>query len=251
MSVILETRALVKRFGGLTVTDSLDFALEEGELHAVIGPNGAGKSTLVNLLSGELGPSSGQVILCGREVTHLDATRRAHLGLSRSYQISSLFKDFTVLQNVTMAMLATHGGGWGFWRDAGADRALLERARQALDDAGLGHRACHSAGALAHGEKRQLEIAMALAREPRILLLDEPLAGMSQRESLELVQRLRRLKRRYSMLLIEHDMDAVFALADRATVLVYGKSIACGRPDEVRADEQVRQAYLGEEGGEF
>ena len=251
MPVVLETRALVKRFGGLTVTDGLDFSLEEGELHAVIGPNGAGKSTLVNLLSGELGPTSGRVFMDQDEVTHLNATQRAQLGLSRSYQISSLFKDFTVLQNVTMSLMAAYGGGWSFWRSADSHHNLMEQARESLEEAGLSHRADHRADTLAHGEKRQLEIAMALARKPRILLLDEPLAGMSQSESMELVQRLRGLKKRYSMVLIEHDMNAVFALADRATVLVYGKSIACGHPDAVREDPQVRQAYLGDEGEEY
>ncbi|HSV80851.1 MAG TPA: ABC transporter ATP-binding protein [Ramlibacter sp.] len=250
MAAVLETRALVKRFGGLTVTDGLDFTLEEGELHAVIGPNGAGKSTLVNLLSGELGPSSGDVLLHGRNVTQLNATQRARLGLSRSYQVSSIFPGFTVLQNVVMAILPACGGGWSFWREASNDRARVARAEEALELAGLAHRAGRSAGELAHGEKRQLEIAMALAGHPRVLLLDEPLAGMSQRESLEMVQRLRQLKARYSMLLIEHDMKAVFALADRATVLVYGKSLACGRPEDLRGNEQVKEAYLGEEGGE-
>lgn len=248
MQAVLETHSLSKKFGGLKVTDDLNFSLMKGELHAVIGPNGAGKSTLINLLSGELEPNSGQVLLQGRDVTSMNATQRARQGLNRSYQITSLFNEFTVLQNVMTAMLPAQGGGWSFWCDAESDHSLAERVEKLLEDVGLAAQRTRKVGSLAYGEKRQLEIAMALATEPSILLLDEPLAGMSQVESLELVQRLKQLKGRFTILLIEHDMDAVFSLADRATVLVYGRSIACGTPEELRANEAVREAYLGNEG---
>jgi branched-chain amino acid transport system ATP-binding protein len=255
MTASLRTDNLIKRFGGLTATDSVSLTIEATELHAIIGPNGAGKSTLIGQLSGELRPDSGSILLFGEDVTNKNAAARARLGLARSYQISQICKDFSVLQNVMMAALATarrkhnDSAGWlaSITRPMRSDKVLTERARLAIEQVGLTARAETPAAVLAHGEQRQLEIAMALALEPRILLLDEPLAGMSKGESETMVQLLLRLKGHYPMLLVEHDMDAVFALADRVSVLVYGAIIACDSPAQIRDNAQVRQAYLGDE----
>jgi branched-chain amino acid transport system ATP-binding protein len=244
---LLEARGLIKRFGGLTATDNLDLAVEPGEIHAVIGPNGAGKTTLIAQLSGELKPNAGTIRFAGEDVTALSAPARSQRGLARSFQITSVFRGFTALDNVALSIQAHDGHSFRFWRDARSEATLREPARAILQEVGLGHRADVLAASLAHGEQRQLEIAMALATKPRMLLLDEPMAGMGREESERMVALLRRLKGRETILLIEHDMDVVFALADRITVLVYGRAIATGAPAEIRANADVRQAYLGED----
>jgi branched-chain amino acid transport system ATP-binding protein len=219
----------------------------DGELHAIIGPNGAGKTTLIAQLSGELQPTSGRIRFAGEDVTGLGAAARSLKGLARSFQITSLCREFTALENVALAVQAHQGHSFRFWRRADRDPRLIEPAREILDRVGLAARADVPAGRLAHGEQRQLDVAVALATNPRLLLLDEPMAGMGREESQRMVALLQGLKRRYAILLIEHDMDAVFALADRISVLVYGRCIATGTPDEIRADPQVREAYLGDE----
>ncbi len=243
---LLAVTGLVKRFGGLTATDGVDLTVEPGEVHAVIGPNGAGKTTLINQLSGELRPDAGTIRLDGVDVTALPVYRRALLGLGRSYQITSVFPDFSVLVNVVLAVQAHAGHSFSFWRPVLAETALTERARMAIDQVGLTARAEVPVAELAHGERRQLEMAMTLATAPKVLLLDEPMAGMSLAESERLVTLLTSLKKQYGILLVEHDMDAVFKLADRISVLVYGRVIACDTPDAIRNNHDVRTAYLGE-----
>jgi branched-chain amino acid transport system ATP-binding protein len=245
---VLETRGLVKRFGGLTATDGVSLQLLPGEIHALIGPNGAGKTTLIGQLTGELFPDEGSVWMQGREVTRLPVAARSRAGLARSYQITQYCAEFSALENVAMAVLGRAGGAFGFWTPMAGERAIVDRAHAALDTVGLAAQAGVRASELAHGEHRQLELAMALALEPRVLLLDEPLAGMSGAESETMVALLRRLRGRYPLLLVEHDMNAVFALADRISVLVYGRVIATGTPQEIRANAEVRSAYLGDEG---
>ena len=243
----LQVEQLVKRFGGLVATDHLSLALQPGELHAIIGPNGAGKTTLISQLCGELAPDEGRIVLDGQDVTALPPFRRSQLGLGRSYQITSVFPEFSVLQNVSLAVQAHAGHSFRFWRAARDETALTEPARAVIEQVGLADQAQRRVGALSHGQRRQLEIAMTLATRPKLLLLDEPMAGMSHAESEGVVALLRTLKGRYTILLVEHDMDAVFALADRITVLVYGRAIASGTPEEIRASAQVREAYLGDE----
>ena len=244
---LLSTDSLVKRFGGLAATDGLSLSVAEGELHALIGPNGAGKTTLIGQLSGELTPDSGSILFDGRDVTRLPVHKRARRGLARSFQITSIFPSFTALDNVSLAVQAHAGHSFRFWRDAARDRRLTDPARAVLERVGLGARADTRADALAHGEKRQLELAMALATGPRLLLLDEPMAGMGPEDSARMVELLQELKGGVTILLVEHDMDAVFALADRITVLVRGKDLASGTPAEIRNDPAVREAYLGDE----
>ncbi len=244
---LLETTALAKRFGGILATDALSLSVMAGEIHAVIGPNGAGKTTLVAQLSGELAPDDGTIRFAGADVTRLSVPERSRRGLARSYQITSVFRGLTALENVALAVQAHDGHSFRFWRAARRDRGLVEPARAILDEVGLAGRAATIAANLAHGEQRQLEIAMALAGRPRLLLLDEPMAGMGREESARMAALLARLKGRETILLIEHDMDVVFALADRITVLVYGHAIATGTPEEIRADPAVREAYLGED----
>jgi branched-chain amino acid transport system ATP-binding protein len=243
---LLEVAGLTKRFGGVLASDAISLAVPEGELHAVIGPNGAGKTTMIGQLTGEIAPDSGRVKFDGRDITTLPVERRSRLGLARSFQITSLFLDFTVLDNVALAVQAQSGHSFRFWRAARCEAVLREPARIALDRVGLAARADAPAADLSHGERRQLEIAMALAGRPRLLLLDEPMAGMGLEESARLVEMLRQLKGSLTILLIEHDMDAVFALADRISVLVYGRIIASGAAAAIRTDAAVRQAYLGE-----
>jgi branched-chain amino acid transport system ATP-binding protein len=238
---------LIKRFGGLVATDNLTLDVMPGEVHAIIGPNGAGKTTLIAQLSGELKSDSGRVLFDGEDITHLPAHARSMIGLARSFQVTSIFGDFTALDNVALAVQAHAGSSYRFWSAARKDATLRDPAREALTRVGLGPRADVTAGDLSHGEQRQLEIAMAIATKPRMLLLDEPMAGMGGEESARMVDILREFKGTQTILLIEHDMDAVFALADRISVLVYGRAIATGTPDQIRANEEVRQAYLGEE----
>lgn len=244
---LLRTESLVKRFGGLLVTDAVSLDVRPNEVHAIIGPNGAGKTTLINQLSGELASNSGQVLFADRDVTNLPISERAKLGLLRSYQITSIFEGFSVLENVVFAAMGAKEHAFRFWQPMLGRRDLIARAQQALDDTGLSARTQASASELGYGERRQLELAMALAAQPTVLLLDEPMAGMSAQESIAVIELLKKLKQRYAILLIEHDMDAVFALADRITVLVYGKVLFCGTPDEIRNNPEVKAVYLGDE----
>jgi len=244
---LLQIESLTKRFGGIIPSDHISLEVPEGELHAVIGPNGAGKTTLIGQLTGETTPDSGQIRFGGSDITRLPTWRRSRLGLARSFQITSLFLDFTTLDNVALAVQAHDGHSFRFWSNARRDATLRKPAQAALDRVGLGWRADVPVSRLSHGEHRQLEIAMALATRPRMLLLDEPMAGMSPEQSAGMVRTLRELKQELTILLIEHDMEAVFALADRITVLVYGRVIATGSPDAIRANPEVREAYLGEQ----
>ncbi len=246
---LLEIEGLSKAFGAVVACDAVTLALHSGEVHAVIGPNGAGKTTLLGQLAGEIRPDAGRIRFAGEDVTGLPAHARAGRGLARSFQITSLFPRFTALDNVALAVQAQAGHSFRFWHPAARETALVAPARTALARVGLAERADVPAAALAHGEQRQLEIAMALASGPRLLLLDEPTAGMGQEDSGRMIALLSALKAegRMTILLIEHDMDAVFALADRITVLVYGQTIATGAPEEIRANSEVRRAYLGEE----
>jgi branched-chain amino acid transport system ATP-binding protein len=243
---LLEIDRLSKRFGGVVACDDIALAVEAGELHAIIGPNGAGKTTLIGQLTGEIAPNAGRILFAGRDITQLPAWRRSALGLARSFQITSLFLDFTALDNVALAVQAHAGHSFHFWGNARSQSELREPARAALARVGLGHRADAVVASLSHGEHRQLEIAMALATKPRMLLLDEPMAGMGPEESARMVALLRELKTELTILLVEHDMEAVFALADRITVLVYGRVIATGAPVAIRTNADVRQAYLGD-----
>ena len=244
---ILEVRELRKAFGALAATDGVSLDLREGETHAIIGPNGAGKTTLIGQLAGNLKPDAGQIRFAGEDVTALSAPARARKGFARSFQITSIYREFTALDNVALAVQAHAGHSFRFWRPAREEAALRKPAQAVLDEVGLGARAGVLAANLAHGEQRQLEVAMALATRPRLLLLDEPVAGMGLDESQRMVQFLSSLKGRRSIILVEHDMDAVFTLADRISVLVYGRIIASGTPEEVRANVEVRRAYLGED----
>jgi branched-chain amino acid transport system ATP-binding protein len=244
---LLEVEHLSKRFVGIVATDDLGLSVEEGELHAVIGPNGAGKTTLIAQLSGQTLPDSGVIRFLDIDITRLPPHRRSHLGLARSFQITSLFLDLSVLDNVALAVQAHAGHSFRFWQNARRVRELREPAREVLRRVGLEHRADARASLLSHGEHRLLELAMALAGNPRMLLLDEPMAGLGPEESARMVAMLLELKRQYTILLVEHDMEAVFALADRITVLVYGRAIATGTPEAIRSNSQVREAYLGED----
>jgi branched-chain amino acid transport system ATP-binding protein len=244
---LLQVERLTKRYGGVVASDDISLEIPSGEFHAIIGPNGAGKTTLIGLLAGEIVPQGGRIAFDGRDITKLSADRRSMLGLARSFQITSLFRDFTALDNAALAVQAHSGTSFRFWSDARCDETLRTPARAALDRVGLAGRADMRVGQLSHGEHRQLEIAMALATSPRLLLLDEPMAGMGPEESARMVAMLRELKGATTILLIEHDMETVFALADRITVLVYGRVIASGDPAAIRSDSAVREAYLGEQ----
>ncbi|HEY4746952.1 MAG TPA: ABC transporter ATP-binding protein [Steroidobacteraceae bacterium] len=246
MSAMLRIEGLWKSFAGFVATRNVSFDLKAGELHAIIGPNGAGKSTLIGQLGGELAPDAGRIWFDSHDITALPTHGRSALGLARSFQITSLFPDFTALDNVALAVQAHAGHSFRFWRDARRDPELRAPARAALARVGLEARADTLVSRLSHGEHRQLELAMALATGPRLLLLDEPMAGLGPEESARAVTMLRELKQGLTILLIEHDMDAVFALADRISVLVYGRIIASGAPEAIRANREVRTAYLGE-----
>ena len=246
---LLRIEGLSKRFGGIVASDQISLAVPGGELHAIIGPNGAGKTTLLGQLGGEIRPDAGRIEFENVDITGLPGWRRSQLGLARSFQITSLFPDFTVLDNVALAVQAHRGHSFRFWRDARREDALRGPAVAALERVGLRNRAGTRVDKLSHGEQRQLEIAMALASDPQLLLLDEPMAGMGPDESARMVHLLRALKGSVTILLIEHDMEAVFALADRLSVLVYGRIIASGDPETIRTDPAVRQAYLGEKHG--
>jgi branched-chain amino acid transport system ATP-binding protein len=244
----LEVRGLTKRFGGLTATDRLDLDVADSELHAVIGPNGAGKTTLIAQLAGVLRPDAGAIALDGEDITSLSAHERVHRGLARSYQITNVFPRFGALDNIALAIQARDGSSFRFWRPVERETHLAEEARRLLDRVGLAGRAAVPAAQLAHGEQRALEVGLALATSPRLLLLDEPMAGMGD-ESDRMVALIESLKGSLTIVLVEHDMDAVFRLADRVSVLVAGRVLATGMPDEIRANADVRRAYLGEDAG--
>jgi branched-chain amino acid transport system ATP-binding protein len=244
---MLHLEKLHKSFGALVVTDELTFDVMPRELHAVIGPNGAGKTTLINQISGLVAPDSGTILFAGRDITALPTHARAELGLARSFQVSSILPGFSALENVALAVQSRAGSSFRVLGRAAAEAALNGPAMAALADVGLAERAQIPAGELAHGEKRALELAIALAMQPKLLLLDEPMAGTGREETARLVEVLRRLKGRFSVVLVEHDMTAVFALADRISVLIYGRILASGTPAGVRADPRVVAAYLGDE----
>jgi branched-chain amino acid transport system ATP-binding protein len=244
--LLLEARNLTKSFGALLATHALSLEVKPGEIHAVIGPNGAGKTTAINQLSGELKPDAGTIYFSGRDITATPEYKRVHLGLARSFQITSILLSFTCEDNVAMAIQARDGHSFRFWKLARTDQKLRGPARAVLEEVGLAHRSDITAANLSHGEQRQLELAMALATRPALLLLDEPTAGMGMEDSNQMVDLLKSLKGRITILMVEHDMNAVFTLADRITVLAYGKAIATGTPEEIRADPIVRQAYIGD-----
>jgi branched-chain amino acid transport system ATP-binding protein len=243
---LLRVERLTKSFGGVVATDQLDLTVRDGEAHAVIGPNGAGKTTLIAQLAGEVRPSAGRILFAGRDITHLPAHARVGIGLARSFQITSLLASFTAAENVQVALRPRFGHSFVFWRDAAGDAELDRRVEALLAEVGLAGRSDAIAAELAHGEQRQLELAMALAGEPRLLLLDEPMAGVGHDEAGRMIELLLRLKQERAMLLVQHDMDAVFRIADRITVLVGGRVLASGAPAAIRSDPLVREAYLGE-----
>jgi branched-chain amino acid transport system ATP-binding protein len=243
---MLEVKGLTKSFGALRACDGIDFDVKEGETHAVIGPNGAGKTTFISQLAGNLLPDTGTVRFAGADITALPAPKRARMGLARSFQITSIYPEFSALDNVALAVQACSGHSFRFWRKARGDPALTEPAQRVLEEVGLSSRKNILAANLSHGEQRQLEVAMALATEPRLLLLDEPMAGMGTDESQRMIALLSKLKQRKTIILVEHDMYSVFRLADRISVLVYGRVIATGLPETIKMNEEVRRAYLGE-----
>ena len=245
---ILNVSNLSKTFGGVVATDHLNLEIKHGELHAIIGPNGAGKTTLLAQLSGETLPDSGDIIFREQNITALPPFKRSRLGIARSFQITSLMLEMDVIDNITLAIQARDNHSYKFWKSARQDIDLRNAALNALEEIGLEERAFEKVGNLSHGEHRQLEIAMALATQPHLLLLDEPMAGMGTEEGRKILKILQKLKKRKTILLIEHDMDVVFALADRITVLVYGRVIASGSPKSIKEDEKVREAYLGSDG---
>ena len=245
--VLLRLEGLRKSFGSLVVTDDLTLDIEQGEMHAIIGPNGAGKTTLINQISGLIPPDAGKVVFAGADVTTLPPQLRAIRGLSRSFQITSILPGFPVLENVALAVQARDGSSFRFFGRAADEATLNEPAMAALEQTGIADRAHLPAGQLSHGEKRALELAIALAMQPTLLLLDEPMAGIGREETERLVELLLRLKRKFTMILVEHDMAAVFALADRISVLIRGRLLMTGLPHQVRADPQVVTAYLGEQ----
>ena len=244
---LLRVENLVRRFGGIVATDHVSLEVARGELHAIIGPNGAGKTTLISQLTGQLLPHAGATYLAGQDITRVPAWRRSALGLARSFQITSLLPDFTALDNVALAAQAHDGHSFRFWGNARKESGLRATALAALERVGLGARANTLVSKLSHGEQRELELAVALATSPQLLLLDEPMAGLGITESARMVKLLQELRREVTIVLVEHDMDAVFALADRISVMVYGRVIASGAPSEIRQNEDVKRAYLGEQ----
>ena len=244
---VLSLQNLRKNFGGLRVTDDLSLDVLPGELHALIGPNGAGKTTLINQISGLISPDAGRIVFCGADVTASAPFERAKLGLARSFQITSTLPNFSALENVSLAVQARSGSSYRFFGDAASEADLSSQAMSALQEVGLAHRAETQAAHLSHGERRALELAIALAMQPKLLVLDEPMAGTGREEGARLVAVLQRLKGRFPIVLVEHDMHAVFALADRVSVLIYGRILTTGDPASVRSDPKVIAAYLGDE----
>jgi branched-chain amino acid transport system ATP-binding protein len=244
---MLELRAVSKRYGGVVATDDVTLDVVRGEVHALIGPNGAGKTTLIGQISGVLATESGRILFNGADLTRLPAHARVATGLARSYQITSIFRRYSVLDNLALAVQARSGSSFRFWRPVTDERALFDEARTIAAEIGLAARESAVAATLAHGEQRALEVGLALATRPQLVLLDEPMAGMGPQESRAMLELIERVRRRVTVLLVEHDMDAVFRLADRITVLVNGRVVASGAPAAIRNDPAVRQAYLGEE----
>jgi len=246
-SSLLHVDGLVKRFGGLMATDHAHLTVLAGEIHALIGPNGAGKTTLIQLISGALAANAGRVLFDGIDITHMPMPARVGHGLARSYQITSIFSRLSVLDNVALAVQAHAGNSLNFWRPARRDSERYAMAAEVVERVGLAAQMQRIAGGLSHGEQRQLEVGLALATRPKLLLLDEPMAGMGPDESERMIALLQSLRGEATLLLVEHDMDAVFRLADRISALVYGRVIACGTPDDIRAHPEVRAAYLGDD----
>ena len=246
---MLELRNVSKRFGGVVATDDVTLEVQPGEVHALIGPNGAGKTTLIGQISGSLGSDAGAIFFEDLDITHAAQHARVRSGLARSYQVTSMFKRFTVLDNLALAVQARSGSSFSFWRPVSAETPLFDEARTIAGEIGLAGREAAVAAALAHGEQRALEVGLALATRPRLVLLDEPMAGMGPEESENMIALLERVRARVTVLLVEHDMDAVFRLADRISVLVSGRVIATGPPAAIRAHPEVRKAYLGEDAG--
>lgn len=243
---MLELRNLSKHFGGVVATDDVTLDVKRGEVHALIGPNGAGKTTLIGQISGDLASDRGSIVFEGAELTHAPQHERVRAGLARSYQVTSIFKRLTVLDNLALAVQARSGSSFSFWRPVAGENMLAEEARAIAAEIGLSGRESAVAATLAHGEQRALEVGLALATRPRLLLLDEPTAGMGPEESQRMVELIEEISARVAVLLVEHDMDAVFRLADRVSVLVSGRVIATGAPEAIRAHAEVRKAYLGE-----
>ena len=244
-NTLLRTINLNKSFGGVFATDNVNLEVIEGETHALIGPNGAGKTTLISQISGILDSDSGQIEFNGTPITRLSAPKRALMGLARSFQITSILKDFTCQENVALSVQARHGHSFRLWKPAIAETPIQQKATRILESLHMHQHRNTIAGELAHGEQRQLELAIALAMDPKLLVLDEPLAGMGRMDSTRIINILNSLKKKYTILVIEHDMDAVFALAEKISVMVYGRLIASGTPDQVRNHDLVRSAYLG------
>ena len=244
---MLELRGVSKRFGGVVATDDVTLEVTRGEVHALIGPNGAGKTTLIGQIAGVLATESGRIIFNGADITRQPAHARVAAGLARSYQITSIFRRFSVLDNLALAVQARSGTSFHFWRPVLAERALFDEARAIAGEIGLSTRIDAVAATLAHGEQRSLEVGLALATQPQLVLLDEPMAGMGPQDSQAMIALIAKMRERVTVLLVEHDMDAVFRLASRISVLVNGRVIATGAPAQIRADAQVRKAYLGEE----
>jgi len=245
---VLEVSALSKRYGALAATDEVSLDIRPGEIHALIGPNGAGKSTLIGLITGWIALDAGRIRLGGQDITELSVAARARAGLGRSFQVSSLGMDLTARQNIMLAIAGRSGRVFGFWRQVNSDARLIEAAEAVLNRVGLGDRSAVAVAELSHGERRQLELGCALALGPRVFLLDEPMAGLGAGGTAALTRLLDGLRHEAPILLVEHDMDAVFQLADRISVLVYGRVIGAGSPGEIRASAAVREAYLGDAG---
>jgi len=246
-SALLEARALCKSFGALRATDQVDLSVSEGETHAIIGPNGAGKTTLIGLIAGTIPGDQGEILFLNEFLTQTKPHARVAAGLARSYQITSIFRRFSVLDNLALAVQARSGSSFSFWKPVAAERALFDEARAIAGEVGLSEKVDFLASSLAHGEQRALEVGLALATRPKLVLLDEPMAGMGPEESQRMIALIKRLRAQVTVLLVEHDMDAVFRLADRISVMVDGRLIATGAPREIRSNPEVKKAYLGDE----
>jgi branched-chain amino acid transport system ATP-binding protein len=244
---VLSLRKLSKRFGGVVAVDGVDLDVAAGEIHALIGPNGAGKTTLIGLISGGIRYDSGEIRFLERPMTNLPAHDRVRAGVARSYQITSIFRRFTVLDNLALAVQARSGTSFSFWKPVAEEAALFDEARSIAAQVGLAPKIDFRASSLAHGEQRALEVGLALATRPRLVLLDEPMAGMGPEESKRMIELIGRIRSQVTVLLVEHDMDAVFRLADRISVMVSGRLIASDSPEKIRMDPEVRKAYLGDE----
>jgi branched-chain amino acid transport system ATP-binding protein len=244
---VLSLRSLSKRFGGVVAVDRVDLDVAAGEVHALIGPNGAGKTTLIHQISGSLACDQGQIIFLGNDLTKTKAHERVRAGLARSYQITSIFRRFSVLDNLALAVQARSGSSFSFWRPVAAEAALFDEARRIASQINLAEKLSAVAATLSHGEQRALEVGLALATRPKLVLLDEPMAGMGPEESKRMIELVGRIRAEVTVLLVEHDMDAVFALADRISVMVNGRLVATGAPEAIRANEEVRRAYLGDD----